>query len=52
MTYVKFYVYRCITCGHCIHTYVEKNNCVKCGHPWETDESFYLSFPGNFFEDE
>lgn len=42
---IKYYKYKCRKCHLCIHTYTEKDNCIKCGYPWKIKEQFTLNFP-------
>lgn len=51
MTLVKFYVYKCNYCQVCVHTYIKKDKCIKCGHEWEIEDSFNLQFPNKLYED-
>lgn len=51
MTLVRFYVYECKKCHKYIHTYIEKDKCIKCGYDWEVEDYFDLSFPNALYED-
>ncbi len=51
MTLIQFYIYECGYCHTCIHTYIKKNKCIKCGYNWEVKNSFNLTFPNALYED-